>query len=199
MRTQRRVFEKLSEIENKVELASEKIELSVADDAKKIISLGCEKISISNAAIENPEIISDIAKVIGRQSIVVILDIKKSFLSNYSVWTLNGNKKYNGKFESLLLKLQDYGAGEIVVNLIDNDGVMQGYDLNLAEKVRSIVDIPITILGGAGSLDHIKSLIDKFSIIGAAAGSLFVFKGKYKAVLINYPNFDKKIELCKKL
>ena len=80
------------------------------------------------------------------------------------------------------------GCGELVINSIDNDGVMQGYDLPLIENIREKCSMPITVIGGAGSLQNIKDLISKFKIIGAAAGSLFVFKGKYKAVLISYPN-----------
>ena len=88
--------------------------------------------------------------------------------------------------ESLLRSLEEHGAGEIVVNSIDNDGIMTGYDLKLAEKTREAVSVPITVLGGAGSKNDILGLVDRFKVIGAAAGSLFVFKGVYKAVLINY-------------
>ena len=90
----------------------------------------------------------------------------------------------------------DYGVGEIVVNSIDKDGTMAGYDVNLVERIRDIVDVPLTILGGAGSFDDIHQLIDRFEIIGAAAGSLFVFKGKYRAVLINYPSIEEKQAAC---
>ena len=87
--------------------------------------------------------------------------------------------------------------GEIVINSVDQDGMMEGYDLSLIEKIKSQVNIPVTALGGAGSLYDIEGLINKFGVIGAAAGSLFVFKGVYKAVLINYPNPEQKLELIK--
>lgn len=80
------------------------------------------------------------------------------------------------------------GAGEVVINSIDQDGMMRGYDLNLIREVRESISLPLTALGGAGSLKDIATLVDLFDIIGAAAGSLFVFKGKYRAVLINYPS-----------
>ena len=80
---------------------------------------------------------------------------------------------------------------------IDNDGMMKGYNLPLIESVREKCSMPITVIGGAGSLHHIKDLINKFKIIGAAAGSLFIFKGKYKAVLINYPNREERKPLYK--
>ena len=91
--------------------------------------------------------------------------------------------------------MQKRGAGEIVINSIDNDGMMQGYDMRLIENVKSEVSIPLTVLGGAGSLEDIGSVINRFGIIGVSAGSLFVFKGKYKAVLINYPNPEEKEKL----
>ncbi len=91
--------------------------------------------------------------------------------------------------------MEALGAGEIVVNSIDQDGVMKGYDLALIEKIRQSISLPLTVLGGAGSLQDIGNLINKYGIIGAAAGSLFVFKGVYKAVLINYPNWNEKDKL----
>ena len=93
--------------------------------------------------------------------------------------------------------LNHWGAGEIVINSIDRDGSMQGYDLNLIKQVRDVVTVPVTALGGAGSLEHIKELVNEFGIIGASAGSLFVFKGKYRAVLINYPNESIKNEIVR--
>jgi cyclase len=90
------------------------------------------------------------------------------------------------------------GAGEVVINSIDRDGEMKGYDMELVERVRQATTLPMTILGGAGSLSHLEELIRRFGTIGAAAGSLFVFKGKYKAVLINYPSRYEKDALCAK-
>ena len=80
------------------------------------------------------------------------------------------------------------GVGEFVVNSVDRDGMMKGFDMNIISKIREVVTIPITVLGGAGNINDIKKVINKYGIIGVAAGSLFVFKGKYKAVLINYPD-----------
>ena len=165
------------------------------DQAVRISHLGVEKIAISSAAIENPGLIAEIAAAIGRQSVVVVLDIKKSILGSYDVYIYNGKKKVKKDLISLAKELEVAGAGEIVINSIDLDGKMTGFDLRLIEKVRNAVDIPLTVLGGAGNLDHIKAVIDKFKIIGVAAGSLFVFKGIYKAVLISYPSKDEKKRL----
>ena len=94
-------------------------------------------------------------------------------------------------------QFQEAGAGEIVINSIDRDGTMQGYDFELALQVKPRLNVPVTFLGGAGSLEHIGSLITNLGIVGCAAGSLFVFKGKYRAVLINYPTPAQKIQLCR--
>ena len=164
--------------------------------AKRIISLGVEKVAISSAALENPELISEIANELGRQSVVVVLDIKKRmFGKEYDVYIHNGRKNIKRSVLEVAQQMESLGAGEIVINSIDNDGQMKGYDVSIAQRVREAVNIPITILGGAGSLNDIESLIRACGVIGASAGSLFVFKGVYKAVLINYPNVVQRDEL----
>ena len=160
--------------------------IKTCEQARRIIDLGVEKIGISSIYFENPPIIKQIADVIGLQSVVVIIDVKKNFLGKYEIFIENGKKKVNKDFFKTLSEIEAFGAGEIVINSIDNDGKMTGYDLKLMDKVRSKVSMPITALGGAGSQSDIVKLINEFKIIGAAAGSLFVFKGIYKAVLINY-------------
>lgn len=164
-----------------------------ADIAAKIIGLGVEKVAVSSAVVANPALVSELAAAVGSQSVVVVLDVKKSMLGKYSVHTHNG--KRNTKLDpfSLALQFQALGAGEIVINSIDRDGTMQGYDMSLVEKMRHTIDLPMTVLGGAGHLADIEALTSKYKIIGAAAGSLFVFKGKYRAVLINYPTGDEKL------
>ena len=172
--------------------------IKTPEQAKQIISLGAEKVAISSAAVDHPELIAKVADEIGRQSVVVVLDVKKQLFSKkYDVFT--NNAWYNTKrsvFE-LAVEVEKLGAGELVINSIDLDGAMTGYDLYLAEKVRQLVNIPITILGGAGSLEDIGTLIRSCGVIGASAGSLFVFKGPYKAVLINYPTMAQRDELIR--
>ena len=170
-----------------------------ADQAKRIFNLGVEKISISSSAINHPSIISELAESVGSQSVVVVLDVKKKYLStNYNVLINNGKDKTGINLTSFVSSLQTLGAGEIVLNSIDRDGSMQGYDYKAIDKVRANTTLPLTVLGGAGNLSHIEELISKYGIIGAAAGSIFVFKGKYKAVLINYLNEKEKMNLIKK-
>lgn len=166
--------------------------------AKKIVSLGVEKVSISSAAIEHPELITQIADEIGRQSVVVVLDVKKRLLSKeYDVITKNARVNTKRSVFDLAAAAEKQGAGELLINSIDLDGAMTGYDLVLAKKIRHTVNIPITILGGASSLDDIAALIRTCGVVGASAGSLFVFKGVFKAVLINYPNLLQRDELIR--
>lgn len=167
------------------------------EQAQRIFGLGVEKIAISSAAVEDNTLVTRIAERVGSQSVVVIIDVKKKLLGGYEVYINNG-KNASGKnpFE-LVKQLEKLGAGEIVINSIDHDGVMKGYDSTLVDQVRKVINLPLTVLGGAGSLQDIGNLIRKYGIIGAAAGSLFVFKGFYKAVLINYPNRLEKDVLIK--
>lgn len=158
-----------------------------ADQAARIIALGFEKVSVSAAALERPALISEMAVAIGSQSVVVTLDVRKnSLLPGHAIHTHNGRSKQKSKLLDFCRQAVDLGAGEIVINSIDRDGTLSGYDLDLARDVRNAVTTPLSFLGGAGSIEHMQALIDAVGVVGAAAGSLFVFKGQFRAVLINY-------------
>ncbi|PKN22976.1 MAG: imidazole glycerol phosphate synthase subunit HisF [Deltaproteobacteria bacterium HGW-Deltaproteobacteria-3] len=173
--------------------------IKTPEQAKRIIGLGVEKIAISSAAIENPELITRIADDIGRQSVVVVLDVRKRMLSkDYDVVIKNASNNTKRSVFDLAAEAEKLGAGELVINSIDRDGAMTGYDLALADRIRHAVKIPITILGGAGTMSDLEALIRSCGVIGASAGSLFVFKGVYKAVLINYPTLAQREELIRK-
>ena len=165
------------------------------EQAQRIFSLGVEKIALSSAVLQNPDLITKIGEKVGAQSVIVVLDVKKKLFGGYEVFTHNGKKSTGINPFKFVEEAQNLGAGEIIINSIDQDGVMQGYDMSLIEKVREKISLPLTVLGGAGSLDDIQEVISKHQIIGVAAGSLFVFKGVYKAVLINYPTREEKEKL----
>ena len=174
--------------------------VKTADQAARIVDMGLEKVAVSAAAIANPSMLSDMAAAVGRQSVVAVLDVRKKaglFARGYEVCTHNGKTIHKVDPVALAQQLQDAGAGEIVINSIDRDGFMQGYDLDLASQFRDVLKVPVTIMGGAGSLEHVRQLVSRLGVVGAAAGSLFVFKGKYRAVLINYPTPAQKIQLCR--
>jgi cyclase len=172
--------------------------VKTVEQIQRIVSLGVEKVAISSAAINGSQLVSEAATRVGSQSVVVVMDVKRSGLfRHYEVLTHNGARGTGLNPAELAKMIEAHGAGEVVINSIDRDGKMEGYDIELVTKVREVIGLPITALGGAGSLKDIESLIRTFGVIGAAAGSLFVFKGKYRAVLINYPNRAEKDALVR--
>jgi len=160
--------------------------------AERIIQLGVEKVTLSSAIIERPELISELSETLGSQSVVGVLDFKKSLFNRYEAYICNGKKKVGGSLLHWLKKFQDFGVGEILFNAIERDGMQNGYDLSLAKLVSDHLTVPSTYLGGASSLTDIGKLVESVGVVGCSAGSLFVFKGKYRAVLISYPSFDEK-------
>ena len=165
------------------------------EQAQKIFALGVEKVSISSEATLNPNLLTEIGNRVGSQSIVVVIDVKKNKSGKYEIWTHNATKNTGKDPIDFAKEVERRGAGEVVVNSIDEDGMMKGYDMELIDKIRDAISLPLTVLGGAGTLKDIGSLISKHKVIGAAAGSLFVFKGVFKAVLINYPKPSEKASL----
>lgn len=171
-----------------------------AEQAQRIVDMGVEKVAVSAAAIANPSLLSEMAAAVGRQSVVAVLDVRKKtglFAKGYEVCTHNAKRIHKLDPVALAKQLQDAGAGEILINVVDRDGTMQGYDLELSSHFRQALRVPMTFLGGAGSLEHVSQLVSNLGVVGAAAGSLFVFKGKYRAVLINYPTPAQKNQLCR--
>jgi len=173
--------------------------VKTVEQVERIISLGVEKVAMSSGIIGNPGLVAKAAEVVGSQSIVAVMDVKKSGRGcNYEIYTHNARKPSGKSPVEFAKQVAALGAGEVVLNNIDRDGIMKGYDLDLIDAVRQSISLPMTVLGGAGSLKDIAALIHRFGIIGAAAGSLFVFKGIYRAVLINYPNRVEKDALIAK-
>lgn len=171
--------------------------VKTVDQAQYIISLGVEKVAVSAGFISNPELVTDISSKIGNQSVVVILDVKRNLFGKYEVFTNNGKFGTDKTPIELAQLAVKFGAGEVIINSIDLDGTMSGYDLILAKNLRNAVNIPISIMGGAGNLNDMKNLFNTCGVVGAIAGSLFVFKGALKAVLINYPYGNEKDNLIK--
>jgi cyclase len=169
--------------------------VTTVEQASRIIGLGVEKVALSAAAVADPKLIAAIAREVGSQSVVVVLDVRKTAHGRWEVCTHNGRNATGRTPIELAQEFEKLGVGEIVVNSIDNDGQMKGYDLALARSVRESIRLPLSVLGGAGSLADIARLIETCGVVGAAAGSLFVFKGVYRAVLISYPMPAQKEEL----
>ena len=158
-----------------------------ADQASRIVATGFEKVSVSAAALLRPSLIKEMSEAIGSQSVVVTIDVKANkFFAGHTIYTHNGRLKHKQPLLEFCQQAVSMGAGEIIINSIDRDGLMEGYDLDLARQVRGAIDVPMTMLGGAGTPEHMQALIDCVGTVGAAAGSMFVFKGPYRAVLISY-------------
>jgi len=160
---------------------------SVAD-ARKILALGIEKIIINSYAIEHPEFITEVANTFGSQSIVVALDVKKNFFGKHTVYTHSGKKTTNCDPVTLAQLLKKMGAGELLLNSIDRDGTWEGYDLELIKKVAESVTIPVIACGGAGNIQDFNKAVKIGGASAVAAGSMVVYQGKDRGVLINFPS-----------
>lgn len=159
------------------------------NEARKLLSIGAEKVILSSSAIMNIKLISELARDAGSQSVSVCIDVKRSWLGKPQLRIING-KKNTGLDPLHFAKMaENHGAGEIIINSIDRDGMQQGYDLEIINTISSQVNIPVIASGGAGSLNHFSDAI-RSGASAVAAGSMFVFHGPHRAVLINYPRYS---------
>ena len=154
---------------------------------KEIINNGAEKVIINTYAVENPDFIKEASNVFGSSTIVVSIDVKKKYFGKKQVYSLGGKKASGYSPVNFAKLMQANGAGEIIINSVDRDGSMKGYDLELLKEVSKAVEIPVIASGGAGKLSDLTTAINKTYVSAVAAGSMFVFHGPRKGVLINYP------------
>lgn len=157
------------------------------DDVRKLLNIGIEKLIMNTSAVENVSLIRETANHAGSQAVVASIDVKKNFLGKYEVFTRCGQKKTGLDPVRHAIEMEKMGAGEIIINSIDRDGTMQGYDLDLVRKVADSVQVPVVACGGAGNLSHVSEVIKQGHASAAAAGSIFVFQGPLRGVLISYP------------
>ncbi len=158
------------------------------EDIRKIISAGAEKVVINSYAAENPDFIKEASDTFGSSTIVVCIDVKKKLFGGLQTWTLNGSKSTKFSPVEFARLMEEKGAGEVIIQSIEKDGTMEGYDLNLIKSISESVNIPVVALGGAGKLIHLEEGYQKGFANGLAAGSLFVYQGSKRGVLINYPS-----------
>jgi len=156
-------------------------------DIRNVVAVGVEKVSLNTIAIENLHFVREAAAQFGSSTIVVTIDYKKNIWGNFVVTGKGGKLKSQYDPVQFAQLMEEMGAGEIVINSIERDGTMLGYDVDLLAKITAKVTIPVIAMGGAGKLEHFFEAIKKAHVSAVAAGSLFVFQGKHKAVLINYP------------
>ncbi len=165
------------------------------EQAAKIFTIGAEKVAINTAAASNPTLLSRVADKFGSQAVVASIDAKKDFFGRYKVVT-HGARTATGKdvVEQAQL-VEKMGAGEILLTSVDRDGTFEGYDIELIRRVTRAVHIPVIAAGGAGKLDHLVAPVTEGGASAVACGSLFVYQGKNRAVLTNYPTRQELVKL----
>jgi imidazole glycerol-phosphate synthase subunit HisF len=165
------------------------------DQAQRLFSLGVEKVSINSSALENLDLVNDITARYGNQSVVVSIDVKKSLMGQYKIYSAASEKSVADKDWLSFLRLAiSAGAGEILINSVDRDGTMSGMDLSLIATASAVCNVPLIALGGAGCLRDIQSAV-KAGASAVSAGSFFVFYGPHRAVLITYPKYADLVKL----
>ena len=161
--------------------------ITTINDIRDVVSVGVEKVALNSIAVQRAEFVKEAAASFGSSTIVVVVDYKKNIWGKLVVTGMSGTSRSSYNPVDFALLMEEMGAGEVVVQSIDRDGMMNGYDLELLSKITEKLTIPVIALGGAGNIDHFKEAIDHAQVSAVAAGSVFVFQGKHKAVLINYP------------
>jgi len=161
--------------------------ISTLEDVSRLCSLGVEKIAINTHAVEHPEFVRAAADLVGSSSVIVSMDVKRDIWGRYRVSTGGGRNPTRLDPARHAAHMEQHGAGEILLNSVDRDGTMNGYDLELIRLVSQAVSIPVVACGGAGSVEDLAAAVRQGGAAAAAAGSLFVFNGPHRAVLISYP------------
>lgn len=157
------------------------------EDIKAVINAGAEKVIINTYAAQNPDFIKAASDAFGSSTIVVCIDVKKKMFKGLRTWVLGGSKSTAYSPIEFARLMEENGAGELIIQSIDNDGMMQGYDIDLIKSISVSVSLPVVALGGAGKKEDLTEVFQNGYANGLGAGSLFVYQGKKRGVLINYP------------
>lgn len=157
------------------------------EQVHRLIRYGVEKVIINSSAIDSTKIITEVAQVFGSQAVVVAVDVRRTLLGGYRVMSKSASIETHHNLHDYIQKLVSAGAGELFLNSVDRDGMMDGYDIPLIKDIASKVNIPIVACGGAGKIEHFSQALEA-GASAVAAGSMFIFYGKHRAVLINYPD-----------
>lgn len=167
------------------------------EDARRLFSIGVEKIVLGTAAFETPEVITEISRTYGAQSVVVCIDVKKSLFFGNRVYIRNAKTRTGSSPLDFALKAERLGAGEIILQCVNRDGTGEGYNIALIRQIAERVNVPVVALGGAGTFDDFRLAVDDGKASAVAAGSMFVFHGHHQAILINYPEAERLAHLSR--
>lgn len=160
--------------------------ITSVEQIRRIMAMGFEKVILDSVTYDDPEVVREAVAIYGAQSVVACIDVKRRLLGGYDLYTHSATRRRKIGLAEHLADLVGYGVGEILVNAIDRDGTQSGYDLAAVKAVTARVQVPVIACGGAGSIDDFSAAVEA-GASAVAAGSLFVFKGKHRAVLISYP------------
>lgn len=160
------------------------------EDMKALFTLGIEKVAVNSYAVENPAFIQAAADLFGSQSVIVSIDVKRNRRGRYEVFTHSGKKATGLDPVKFAAEMEEQGAGELLLSSIDRDGTMRGYDIELIRQVSGAVSIPVVACGGAAKVQDLVAAVKQGGASAAAAGSMFVFQGPHRAVLITYPTYQ---------
>lgn len=163
--------------------------IRTVEQATLLFSLGVEKVCLQTAALDDMDIITQIADKFGNQSVLISIDVKKNWMGKYQIYSATSRQLLPHSLMVFLQKAVAAGAGEVVLNAVDRDGMMQGMDIRLIHDASAAISVPLIAVGGAGSLNDIKAAIDS-GASAVSAGAFFVFQGPHRAVLITYPKYQ---------
>lgn len=166
-----------------------------AETAKKILSIGFEKIIINTAAYTNPNLVTEIANYSGNQSVVGSIDVKKNLFGKYQVYTHDGTSKQSKDPVQWAKELENLGAGELLITSMDKDGTWKGYDTEILKRITSTVNIPVIANGGAGNVQHIGEVVSQCNVSAVALGSMVVYQAEGLGVLVNFPDKEKLLKI----
>ena len=165
--------------------------INTFEDAKKIFKIGIEKIIINSAAFTNPGLITQLAEHFGNQAIVVSIDVKKNMFGKYQVYSNSGTKKQKVDPVIWAKELEQWGAGEILLTAIHQEGTWMGFDINIIDKISNAVNIPLIANGGASSIEDIGKAVKEGQASAVSLGSMVVYQNKGMGVLVNFPDTKK--------
>jgi imidazole glycerol-phosphate synthase subunit HisF len=164
--------------------------IATLEHARQLLAIGVEKLVLNSAALTQPELIEQLAREFGSQAVVVSIDAKRKLLGGYEVYGAGATRGTGLSPVALARQMEERGAGEILITAIDRDGTQQGYDLKLSREVADAVGVPVVACGGAGQVSDFTAAVGEGGASAVAAGSMFVFHGRHRAVLISYPSAE---------
>jgi imidazole glycerol-phosphate synthase subunit HisF len=169
--------------------------INTINQIRELLHAGAEKVIITTESIQNPGFIKQASDSFGSSTITVCIDVKKKFFGSEQTWIISGSKPTGKSPVEFAKEIENQGAGELIIQSIESDGMMQGYDIQLIRRISEAVTIPVVALGGAGSITDFKTAVDKGYASAVAAGSMFVYHGPRQAVLVNYPTPEQLAEV----